>query len=172
MASHAGQLATWASSAARSAMPRSPSRYSESRSVHWSRVIVHPPSLPRLSPSSVQMLSQRHARVMQLRFRRPGHDPQHARDLLVLVAFQVVQYEHLARAVGEPPDRLLEVQRQVVHDGTDRKSTRLNSSHSSISYAVFCLKKKQVRNRLTQACRLPVEPHCVVRFPQDGATEE
>src|SRR5689334_1942812 len=25
--------------------------------------------------------------------------------------------------------------------GTDRKSTRLNSSHSSISYAVFCLKK-------------------------------
>src|SRR5689334_23572637 len=29
----------------------------------------------------------------------------------------------------------------VVHNG-DRKSTRLNSSHSSISYAVFCLKKK------------------------------
>src|SRR5689334_23765800 len=29
-------------------------------------------------------------------------------------------------------------------DGTlDRKSTRLNSSHSSISYAVFCLKKKK-----------------------------
>src|SRR5689334_13057637 len=27
-------------------------------------------------------------------------------------------------------------------DPTDRKSTRLNSSHSSISYAVFCLKKK------------------------------
>src|SRR5699024_12444413 len=28
----------------------------------------------------------------------------------------------------------------------DRKSTRLNSSHVSISYAVFCLKKKKVRN--------------------------
>src|SRR2546427_9582276 len=28
-------------------------------------------------------------------------------------------------------------------DGTDRKSTRLNSSHSQISYAVFCLKKKK-----------------------------
>src|SRR5689334_24078952 len=27
-------------------------------------------------------------------------------------------------------------------NSTDRKSTRLNSSHSSISYAVFCLKKK------------------------------
>src|SRR5689334_23442462 len=29
---------------------------------------------------------------------------------------------------------------------TDRKSTRLNSSHSSISYAVFCLKKKKKKN--------------------------
>src|SRR5689334_24440951 len=29
----------------------------------------------------------------------------------------------------------------------DRKSTRLNSSHSSISYAVFCLKKKKKRNK-------------------------
>src|SRR2546430_13684445 len=28
-------------------------------------------------------------------------------------------------------------------EGRDRKSTRLNSSHSQISYAVFCLKKKQ-----------------------------
>src|SRR2546430_6016249 len=32
----------------------------------------------------------------------------------------------------------------LLHEG-DRKSTRLNSSHSQISYAVFCLKKKQVR---------------------------
>src|SRR5688572_31883648 len=30
----------------------------------------------------------------------------------------------------------------VVHRREDRKSTRLNSSHSQISYAVFCLKKK------------------------------
>src|SRR2546430_11827757 len=29
---------------------------------------------------------------------------------------------------------------------TDRKSTRLNSSHSQISYAVFCLKKKKTQN--------------------------
>src|SRR2546427_7874406 len=29
-------------------------------------------------------------------------------------------------------------------DGLDRKSTRLNSSHSQISYAVFCLKKKKI----------------------------
>src|SRR5438067_12084458 len=31
--------------------------------------------------------------------------------------------------------------------GKDRKSTRLNSSHVSISYAVFCLKKKKKKNK-------------------------
>src|ERR1035441_438384 len=31
---------------------------------------------------------------------------------------------------------------QIWHPGVDRKSTRLNSSHLGISYAVFCLKKK------------------------------
>src|SRR3712207_8862696 len=31
--------------------------------------------------------------------------------------------------------------------GTDRKSTRLNSSHANISYAVFCLKKKKTIER-------------------------
>src|SRR5690348_17753869 len=30
-------------------------------------------------------------------------------------------------------------------DSSDRKSTRLNSSHPSISYAVFCLKKKKTK---------------------------
>src|SRR5690349_23081213 len=33
----------------------------------------------------------------------------------------------------------------------DRKSTRLNSSHVEISYAVFCLKKKKKKNRNTDA---------------------
>src|SRR5437868_11137769 len=33
--------------------------------------------------------------------------------------------------------------------GEDRKSTRLNSSHVSISYAVFCLKKKKIKKDLT-----------------------
>src|SRR2546430_9795652 len=32
----------------------------------------------------------------------------------------------------------------------DRKSTRLNSSHSQISYAVFCLKKKKISEDLHQ----------------------
>src|SRR5438876_8229304 len=33
-------------------------------------------------------------------------------------------------------------------NGGDRKSTRLNSSHPSISYAVFCLKKKKKKHKL------------------------
>src|SRR5262245_65260510 len=32
----------------------------------------------------------------------------------------------------------------------DRKSTRLNSSHLGISYAVFCLKKKKKKNNITK----------------------
>src|SRR3712207_7279427 len=34
------------------------------------------------------------------------------------------------------------LQRRAAEVGVDRKSTRLNSSHANISYAVFCLKKK------------------------------
>src|SRR5438874_7516937 len=49
---------------------------------------------------------------------------------------------------------------QVVHisaagvqtrSGADRKSTRLNSSHVEISYAVFCLKKKKKNKKYTHA---------------------
>src|SRR2546427_2173966 len=49
---------------------------------------------------------------------------------------------HAARAVGA-----LDVVRALVHEVEDRKSTRLNSSHSQISYAVFCLKKKKKRQQ-------------------------
>src|SRR5256886_3054159 len=38
---------------------------------------------------------------------------------------------------------------EATSSGEDRKSTRLNSSHSQISYAVFCLKKKN--NRIAKA---------------------
>src|SRR5438445_1481299 len=37
---------------------------------------------------------------------------------------------------------------------TDRKSTRLNSSHANISYAVFCLKKKKNSKRRTSYRKL------------------
>src|SRR2546421_7785897 len=44
------------------------------------------------------------------------------------------------------------LRRQVLQHaqrGLDRKSTRLNSSHDQISYAVFCLKKKKRTNDMT-----------------------
>src|SRR6266480_6918566 len=41
-----------------------------------------------------------------------------------------------------PPTRTVRPAPPPVPRGRDRKSTRLNSSHMSISYAVFCLKKK------------------------------
>src|SRR5438477_6097795 len=46
-------------------------------------------------------------------------------------------------AAADPFDGLHQIARGLVQ--ADRKSTRLNSSHMSISYAVFCLKKKQHR---------------------------
>src|SRR5437868_8446204 len=52
----------------------------------------------------------------------------------------------------------------------DRKSTRLNSSHVSISYAVFCLKKKKLMGRIFH---LYVAVHLllVVAFPRRGLAE-
>src|SRR5690242_21442306 len=45
--------------------------------------------------------------------------------------------------LGLDPDEMTPGRKIVQHNGKDRKSTRLNSSHMSISYAVFCLKKKK-----------------------------
>src|SRR5689334_24806553 len=52
----------------------------------------------------------------------------------------------LARAAGDrsaPREGRAHAGRDARGDRGDRKSTRLNSSHSSISYAVFCLKKEK-----------------------------
>src|SRR2546430_10310269 len=50
---------------------------------------------------------------------------------------QVAKLVYLAAAIPLPGDSFLSQYQK------DRKSTRLNSSHSQISYAVFCLKKKK-----------------------------
>src|SRR3712207_7796911 len=46
-------------------------------------------------------------------------------------------------------DRRHHEQRRHLQQPGDRKSTRLNSSHANISYAVFCLKKKKNYNILS-----------------------
>src|SRR3712207_7546298 len=40
---------------------------------------------------------------------------------------------------------------RMIERGRDRKSTRLNSSHANISYAVFCLKKKHLSRQRTSS---------------------
>src|SRR5205814_9158828 len=49
--------------------------------------------------------------------------------------------------IDERPEEVTEMTRTVKGD---RKSTRLNSSHLGISYAVFCLKKKKKNNHNTE----------------------
>src|SRR3712207_7356522 len=50
--------------------------------------------------------------------------------------------QRVEREGQQGPDRRGHLVGREGHVATDRKSTRLNSSHANISYAVFCLKKK------------------------------
>src|SRR3712207_8424493 len=58
--------------------------------------------------------------------------------------------QRVARELHDPEVQALGGQRHAERDAEqehgerDRKSTRLNSSHANISYAVFCLKKKNI----------------------------
>src|SRR5690606_42076052 len=75
--------------------------------------------------------------------RSPGipHDGLGAKlDQRYAVRYRRHRYRIRQRHLG----RLREAQLRTLHqpDSIDRKSTRLNSSHVKISYAVFCLKKK------------------------------
>src|SRR2546427_3065549 len=54
--------------------------------------------------------------------------------------------DHEATSSPTMPSRQPNTTRSIA-SSRDRKSTRLNSSHSQISYAVFCLKKKKKKNR-------------------------
>src|SRR5256885_12165916 len=81
--------------------------------------------------------------LFRSRAARPGarrHRLPHAalEDARRDVGVAVAPPERDVRAVGE--------QLVVLDAGADRKSTRLNSSHLVISYAVFCLKKKTIES--------------------------
>src|SRR2546426_4992303 len=66
-----------------------------------------------------------------------------------VVRLSLTELEPLARP---RPTRLLALDDPRIARQQDRKSTRLNSSHLVISYAVFCLKKKKQMNTLTKHC--------------------
>src|SRR2546430_7980296 len=81
-------------------------------------------------------------------------------------------YTTLFRSGWSPPGDLAAWRRsdRHEHDGAlerpldsvrhgDRKSTRLNSSHSQISYAVFCLKKKKKTYNIALVQRQPLISH-------------
>src|SRR5947207_11678911 len=63
-------------------------------------------------------------------------------------AVDINRVRETGKGVKADPDRQNNVERERIGRPTeqDRKSTRLNSSHTVISYAVFCLKKKKKNN--------------------------
>src|SRR5690348_2211161 len=61
--------------------------------------------------------------------------------------FQQAQAAMAARKYADAANLAEEARADAELARTDRKSTRLNSSHPSISYAVFCLKKKKKKKK-------------------------
>src|SRR5215469_15232594 len=77
--------------------------------------------------------------------------PARSRDALPAEAQQQVVLPRAHALLRDPrgslrPGPEVQLGQNVLHMG-DRKSTRLNSSHVEISYAVFCLKKKKTKNK-------------------------
>src|SRR5688572_31828207 len=90
-------------------------------------LMIRRPPRSTLFPYTTLFRSEGQGRRDQIEGRRGD-------GLLKIVKLLDVAPHQQAGAVGQPP---------VEGERLDRKSTRLNSSHSQISYAVFCLKKKK-----------------------------
>src|SRR5438876_5517661 len=75
----------------------------------------------------------------------------------------------IGRDFDQSDDRLNGPKVVILSHNLDRKSTRLNSSHPSISYAVFCLKKKKKKqyiNNILNTQTLSMPPHSHTPTPQ------
>src|SRR3712207_8444410 len=98
--------------------------------------MIRRPPRSTLFPYTTLFRSERHLAVREVAERHPqdeerGRHPARHGDL---DAAEPVAAERLARDHDRPVPGA---------HARDRKSTRLNSSHANISYAVFCLKKKK-----------------------------
>src|SRR2546429_5762697 len=78
--------------------------------------------------------------------RAAGHGQARRRPLLERAP--LLGGEPSTQGIGERHARQVLAARNAIEPGRDRKSTRLNSSHGYISYAVFCLKKKTATQQL------------------------
>src|SRR5438445_2019381 len=102
------------------------------RSVFFLSLMIRPPPRSTLFPYTTLFRSQRGQRL-----RLALHD-------------ETICLRDAAQT--RPP---LEVQGQrIIQTARDRKSTRLNSSHANISYAVFCLKKKKKNITIIYSSRM------------------
>src|SRR5204862_7851593 len=70
------------------------------------------------------------------------------RSIAARAAVITVPIGVLLAPAGEPGAIAFAPHLPILDGARDRKSTRLNSSHVEISYAVFCLKKKKKKNKL------------------------
>src|SRR5688572_31630639 len=94
--------------------------------------MIRRPPRSTLFPYTTLFRSLMEILVTGSRIRRPNYDTLQATVVTEADELERRAYTNVGQALEATPDR---------------KSTRLNSSHSQISYAVFCLKKKKKKKK-------------------------
>src|SRR5207244_11357848 len=105
-----------------------------SLSTYWSVRHLDLHSFPTRRSSDLRLLSAAGANIEQLNTVR--------QQLSTVKAGGLARACNAARLITLLISDVLGDRLDIIGSGPDRKSTRLNSSHQIISYAVFCLKKK------------------------------